>query len=99
MTYRETDYLQLLNAYRELWVNRSLKLKTDEGKNYHEKEILYEAIKKDLLDEMTHPRVRQPADRKLQLAKRRIEESNIEDHMKRELISLYDFIYDEVKST
>jgi hypothetical protein len=98
MTQQEIDYLQLLNAYRQLWVNRSLKLNNDDGEDYHEKDILYAAIKKELLDEMTHPRVRQPAHVKLQWAKKRIEESDLEDQSKANLISLYESIYNEMKS-
>lgn len=93
MTHQEIDYVQLLNAYRNLWTNRSLHLKNEKGENMDEQDILYETIKKDLLDEMTHPRVRQPADVKLQWAVKRIEEADIEQTLKDGLLSLYHSIY------
>ncbi|HWO95619.1 MAG TPA: hypothetical protein VNM45_04655 [Bacillus sp. (in: firmicutes)] len=96
MTYHEADYVQLLDSYRKLWVNRSLQLKNDEGENKSERDILYEAIKKDLLDEMTHPRVRKPADVKLQWAVKRIEEADLEQASKDGLLSLYHSIYNNL---
>ncbi|MDQ0244072.1 hypothetical protein J2S09_001617 [Bacillus fengqiuensis] len=96
MNQQETDYVHLLNAYRKLWVNRSLQLKSDEDENKDEQNILYEAIKKDLLDEMTHPRVRHPADVKLQWAVKRIEEADLDQTSKDGLLSLYYSIYNSL---
>lgn len=93
MTYQDTDYVHLLNAYRKLWTNRSLQLNNDKGENKNEQGLLYETIKKDLLDEMTHPRVRQPADVKLQWAVKRIEEADLDQTSKDGLLSLYHSIY------
>ncbi|WP_235867318.1 hypothetical protein [Priestia abyssalis] len=89
MTYQETEYVHLLNAYRRLWTNRSLQLNNDKN----EQDLLYETIKKDLLDEMTHPRVRQPANVKLQWAVKRIEDADLEQELKDGLLSLYHSIY------
>ena len=89
LTNQKIDYVQLLNAYRQLWVNRSLEFKEGETANNDEKGILYEVIKKDLLDEMTHPRVRQSPDVKLQWAVERIQNGDLEEKTKEELVSFY----------
>jgi hypothetical protein len=93
---RETDYVQLLNAYRQLWSNRSLRLKHGEETNKEAQDLLYEAVKKDLLDEMTHPRVRQSPDIKLQWGIERIKNGDLEQKMKDELVSFYHSIYNEL---
>lgn len=96
MTYQDTDYVHLLNAYRKLWSNRSLQLNNDKGENKNEQDLLCQTIKKDLLDEMTHPRVRQPQDVKLQWAVKRIEESDLDPTTKDNLLSLYHSIYTSI---
>jgi hypothetical protein len=81
-------FLQLLEAYRKMWSNRSL---TNE-QNYNEengKQLLFEAIEKELRDEMTHPRLRQSAEVKFHIAVKRIMSSSLSDNEKLGLIKLY----------
>lgn len=64
-------FVQLFEAYRSLWSNRSL-AKDEELTEETCKALLYEAIEKELRDEMTHPRVRQAPEVKFHYAVKRI---------------------------
>lgn len=84
------DYEQLLSSYRVLWSNRSLPI---------EQNALYtleEAIKKDILDEMTHPRLRKSKEKKLIAAIKRIIQSSLTEHEKLELIHIHMMIYERL---
>lgn len=81
---------ELLHAYRKLWSNRTLSVGSDE------KKTLEEAIKKELFDEMTHPRVRKSPDKKLLDALKRIIAADISPEEKLELISKHMEMYEKI---
>jgi hypothetical protein len=85
------QYYKLLTSYRSLWVNRSLADETEEPET-----VLKNAIQKDLLDEMTHPRVRKDPYIKMYWATKRIVESNISPEDKLGLLSNYIQIMEQI---
>ena len=52
----------------------------------------------ELLDELTHPRVRKTTVEKLQIAYERIENSRLSDNLKMELKKLYMTVYKNVNT-
>ncbi|RLQ95250.1 hypothetical protein [Falsibacillus albus] len=83
---------QLLEAYRKLWNNRLLEL-PEESSSF----ILTDAIKRDLLDESTHPRLRKSKEEKYYFAVKRILESTISSEFQLELIKLHTDILEEMR--
>jgi hypothetical protein len=82
------SFVELLNAYRQLWSNRSLG--NDQNLNEESsQQLLLETIEKELRDEMTHPRVRQSPEVKFYIALQRIMLSSLNDHEKLGLIKLH----------
>ncbi len=81
---KEKTFLYLLNSYRGLWNNRQLGY-TDSSAEA----VLKEAIKRDLLDENSHPRIRKNKEEKYYLAIKRIIESSLHEKDKLQLIQLY----------
>lgn len=81
-------FIQLFEAYRSLWSNRSL-IKDEELTEESCNSLLYEAIEKELRDEMTHPRVRQAPEVKFHYAVKRIMASSLTDAEKLALIELH----------
>ena len=81
-------FVQLFEAYRSLWSNRSL-IKDEALTEESCKSLLYEAIEKELRDEMTHPRVRQTPEAKFHYAVKRIMASPLTDAEKLALIGLH----------
>jgi len=79
------NYINLLERYRELWSNRNLSATNQDSA----KEVLEETIRKDINDEMTHPRVRKDPSIKFYWAIKRIEESDMDMHFKMALIQFY----------
>lgn len=75
---------QLLQSFRQLWVNRNLELEGDIPNT------IRQAIVMDLKDELTHPRARSNPHKKFYLAVKRIIESSIPDHDKLTFISFYE---------
>ena len=78
------SFESLLMAYSELWKNR---LVTDGSLSAEE--VIKEAIKRDLLDEYSHPRARKSKDRKFLLATNRIINSDLSNEVKVALVSLH----------
>lgn len=76
--------MELLEAYRSLWSNRSLPATENEAE-----EVLIDAIRRDLLDEMTHPRLRKSPYEKFSLAIKRIATSSLDAKQQYELVRLY----------
>jgi hypothetical protein len=76
--------LELLEAYRSLWSNRSLHATEEQAR-----EVLIEAIQRDLKDEMTHPRLRKSPYEKFALALKRISDSALSAEAKFLLIRTY----------
>jgi hypothetical protein len=73
----------LLEAYRNLWSNRSLEASSDEMKT------LCDAIERDLRDEHTHPRLRKKPEQKFFYAMKRISASGLSDQEKAALMDLH----------
>lgn len=73
----------MIEAYKRLWPNRQAvqRITTDEE--------LEKSVRIELDDELTHPRLRKSVEEKLQLAYRRIEESELSEDEKTALIQLY----------
>ncbi len=76
--------MELLEAYRSLWSNRSLPATGNEAE-----EVLIDAIRRDLFDEMTHPRLRKSPYEKFSLAIKRIASSSLDAKQQYELVRLY----------
>ncbi|WP_191561340.1 hypothetical protein [Bacillus idriensis] len=86
-----TENRHLLEVYRTLWSNRKL------AGSESDLQTLQSAIKVELMDEMTHPRLRKNIDQKFFLAAKRITESTISSEDKTELIALHIKMYEEIK--
>ncbi|MBA2875099.1 hypothetical protein [Thermaerobacillus caldiproteolyticus] len=88
------SFIQLFEAYRTLWSNRSLtKAELTEESC---KSLLYEAIEKELRDEMTHPRVRQSPEVKFYYAVKRVIMSSLTETEKLALIQLHTDIMERI---
>jgi hypothetical protein len=74
----------LLEAYRLIWKNRLL---ISEGTS--SEKILKETIKRELLDENSHPRVRKSKEEKYLSATKRIIESDLTSEEKVSLIEVH----------
>lgn len=84
MENQTANFEFLLMEYRKLWKNRVLE--TGEISN---EEILREAIKRELLDENSHPRIRKNRYVKYYLSIKKLTESSIESQSKLQLIKIY----------
>ncbi|QCJ45239.1 hypothetical protein FAY30_15210 [Bacillus sp. S3] len=71
-------------AYRSIWNNRVLATETRTCK-----ETLFEAMKRELLDENSHPRIRKNKYEKYYSAVKRTMDSSISSETKCQLIKLY----------
>ncbi|MCJ1907451.1 hypothetical protein [Planococcus ruber] len=73
----------MIDAYRKLWKNRAgvLEIETDAQ--------LEQAIRIELNDELTHPRIRKPVAEKLAFAAERIGQSDLAETEKAQLLDLY----------
>ncbi|MDP4162536.1 MAG: hypothetical protein Q8906_04440 [Bacillota bacterium] len=78
------DYDNLLQAYRSIWNHRLLTSERESSEV-----ILKEAIKRELLDENSHPRIRKSKYEKYYFAINRLTNSSIEKKEKLELIQLH----------
>ncbi|PLT28709.1 hypothetical protein [Peribacillus deserti] len=81
----------LLESYLSLWNNR-----TYSESSVHGEAHLIELIKRELLDENSHPRIRKSKQEKFFLSTERIIHSPLDDSMKVSLISLYTEIYTKI---
>jgi len=84
-------YDGLLNEYRLIWNNRLLA-----GREEDSKEILLDAIKRELLDENSHPRIRKNKFVKYYFAIKRVMESTVSTDAKLKLIKLHNQIMAEL---
>ncbi|MEH7226012.1 hypothetical protein V7112_19540 [Bacillus sp. JJ1566] len=66
------DFERLLKAYQSLWMNRRLW-----HKDISSEDILRATIQRDLLDELTHPRLRKTPYEKFFMATKRIFDSSL----------------------
>ncbi|MDQ6599316.1 hypothetical protein ABE288_16320 [Bacillus salipaludis] len=83
---------RLLHEYRKVWNNRLLNVE-----NQNSEEILKDAIKRELLDENSHPRVRKNRYEKYYSAIKRLVDSNISTETKVHLIEVHNQMMDELK--
>ncbi|MGD6780319.1 hypothetical protein ACQCT3_13930 [Sutcliffiella horikoshii] len=84
---------RLVESYKLLWNNRSMEF-LDGG---DQKELLEQAIRRELKDELTHPRTRkQPMD-KYYLAVKRIVESKLNATEQILLIKEFTLVLEEIK--
>lgn len=84
------DYL--LEQYRLIWNHRLL-----ETMGQSSKETLLEAIKKELLDENSHPRVRKNKFEKYFSAINRVSDSTISPEAKVQLIKIHNKVMEEIR--
>lgn len=83
---------ELIQAYQTLFSNRQSALMIETTSQ------LESAIQIELLDELTHPRVRKSPEQKLKIAYERIDKSTVNPAVKQQLKELYDSVYNEVNS-
>lgn len=74
---------QLLQAYLQIWNNRGIQ-REDDAEN-----VLKELIKRELLDENSHPRVRKNKYEKFYLSVKRLAESSLHPKEKVALLAFY----------
>jgi CRISPR/Cas system CMR-associated protein Cmr3 (group 5 of RAMP superfamily) len=87
----ENIFNQLLQDYRLIWNNRLLNSEGEESE-----QILLEAIKREINDENSHPRIRRNKYEKFYLATKRIMEAPIPAQSKVELILLHKKVMEEL---
>jgi CRISPR/Cas system CMR-associated protein Cmr3 (group 5 of RAMP superfamily) len=87
----ENKFYQLLQDYRLIWNNRLLNSEGQESEL-----ILLEAIKREINDENSHPRIRRNKYEKFYLATKRIMEASIPVQSKVELILLHKKVMEEL---
>jgi hypothetical protein len=83
---------ELIHAYQSLFLNRHSTMIIETFAQ------LEESIQIELLDKLTHPRVRKKPEQKLMIAYERIEKSELNQHVKQQLIRLYETVYQNVNS-
>ncbi|TDL34814.1 hypothetical protein E2R51_03580 [Jeotgalibacillus sp. S-D1] len=81
---------QLLHAYKSLWKERSIPSEQSPA------ETLSAAVKKELKDELTHPRLRKSPSEKLYLAFDRIVHSSLTEKEKANLLHFYALLYKNI---
>jgi hypothetical protein len=86
----QVDYVELLGEYRRIWNNRLLAAPDSA------KEILEDAIKRELLDENSHPRIRKNKFEKYYSATNRVVQSTIPAEAKVQLIHLHTQVMEEL---
>ncbi|MGG1674647.1 hypothetical protein ACIFOT_02740 [Neobacillus sp. NRS-1170] len=82
----------LLEQYRSIWNNRLLA----PGEKSSE-EILHEALKRELLDKNSHPRIRKSKYEKYYSATKRVVDSTIAEEVKIQLIALHIEMMEELR--
>jgi hypothetical protein len=85
------DFNFLLNQYRAIWNNRLL---STFDKN--SEEVLKEAIKRELLDENTHPRIRRNCYEKYYFSIKRLMDTSILPEAKLALIQIHNELIEEL---
>lgn len=85
------NYDYLLQQYRSLWSGRELAVQESSERT------LKQAMRSELLDEYTHPRLRRPVYEKFFLAVGRILDSSMTDEDKLTLIGMYKSVAENTK--
>lgn len=83
---------ELIQAYQTLFSHRQSVLELETTSQ------LESSIQIELLDELTHPRVRKSPKQKLDIAYERIEKSTVNPAIKQQLKELYSSVYNKVNS-
>jgi hypothetical protein len=83
---------ELIRGYQSLFSNRHSAM------NLETLEQLKAIIQIELLDELTHPRVRKNPQEKLEIAVARIDNSELISTVKQDLIKLYISVFENVNS-
>jgi hypothetical protein len=91
LSNEKVSFDDLLNEYRRIWNNRLLETV---GKS--SQEILVEAIKRELLDENSHPRIRKSKFEKYYSAIKRVVDSTITLEAKLLLIKVHNEVMDDL---
>jgi hypothetical protein len=91
LSNEEVSFDDLLNEYRRIWNNRLLETV---GKS--SEEILVEAIKRELLDENSHPRIRKSKFEKYYSAIKRVVDSTITREAKLWLIKVHNEVMEDL---
>ncbi|MFP7300549.1 hypothetical protein [Neobacillus niacini] len=91
MTIEKIDFDMLLAEYRSIWNNRLL-IASDKSSE----EILTEAVRRELLDENSHPRIRKNKYEKYYSAVSRITQSTISNEAKVSLIHFHNGIMEKL---
>ncbi|WP_404448864.1 hypothetical protein LG307_05585 [Sutcliffiella horikoshii] len=84
---------RLLELYKLLWNNRSLEYID----GCDQKEVLQQAIRRELKDELTHPRTRKQPMEKYYVAVKRIVESKLNETEQMLLIKEFTQVMNELK--
>ncbi|WP_342431952.1 hypothetical protein [Neobacillus sp. FSL H8-0543] len=91
MQEEQVDYAELLAEYRRIWNNRQL-----ETAGRDNEAVLKETIKRELLDEYSHPRIRKNRYEKFYAAVNRVVQSVITSEAKIRLIHVHTQVMDEL---
>jgi hypothetical protein len=89
----ETNYEELLSLYKKIWNSRDLKSEEDSAV------VLKEAMKRELNDENSHPRVRKNKETKFFFAIKRVTESELTIEEKYKLIACYTAELEKLRTT
>ncbi|WP_409288751.1 hypothetical protein [Peribacillus sp. SCS-37] len=85
-------YEELLDSYLSIWKNRS----AGQAPETNKEEILLELIKRELLDENSHPRIRKKKEEKFIISLMRMSESQLTPAEKGSLLEVYTKVYKEL---
>ncbi|MEH7500450.1 hypothetical protein V7152_00185 [Neobacillus drentensis] len=91
MSKEKMSFDALLEEYRLIWNNRLL---DSEGKG--SEKTLFEAIKRELLDENSHPRIRKNRFEKFYSAIKRVIDSTVSQDAKLLLIKIHNEVMEEL---
>jgi hypothetical protein len=91
LTKEDFNFDELLSEYRMIWNNRLLA-----SSDRSSKETLTEAVKRELLDENSHPRIRKNKFEKYFSAINRITQSTISNEAKVSLIHIHNGVMEDL---
>lgn len=91
MNSTDFNFDELLAQYRMIWNNRLLAINERSSE-----ETLTEAVKRELLDENSHPRIRKNKFEKYYSAINRITQSTISSEAKVALIHLHNLVMEQI---
>jgi hypothetical protein len=91
LTIADFNFDELLAEYRRIWNNRLLT-----ASDRSSEDTLKEAVKRELLDENSHPRIRKNKFEKYYSAINRITQSTISDEAKVALIHLHNGVMEQI---